>query len=286
MKMKLIILFLTLCFAYSVKAQKTGASREDIKNFYKSKTIVVLEDNPLTEYNAQITDAVKKYWTITPYEFITFSEFEKKRSDPSLSFLFKTQAQFEKDKTKAVYNFITLVMGNKNRSSDLDLMPDLCSFPLSYSSEYEENYAYKIPTIVRFVQRHVQLIDSLPQIDQNVIYKFYNANMLSVADKEFWVVKEDMASEVSSLQKIAAVYKGTVKFVTAEDISTAIEEKLENVVFLHKIGPTKNDYKGRCWKLILGTSDAKLYYFDYHMINGNNPDGFLDKDFKKLKKIH
>jgi hypothetical protein len=35
----------------------------------------------------------------------------------------------------------------------------------------------------------------------------------------------------------------------------------------------------------MGAKDAKFYYFDYHNVKeGRRPDGFLKRDFRKLKR--
>lgn len=61
-------------------------SRDDIQAFFNTKTLVVLQDNPLLEYNQVIQDVMKQEWTITEFEFISYKEFEEKRFDPQYSF--------------------------------------------------------------------------------------------------------------------------------------------------------------------------------------------------------
>jgi hypothetical protein len=50
------------------------------------------------------------------------------------------------------------------------------------------------------------------------------------------------------------------------------------------VGPEITKFKARCYKILIGAADAKFYYFDYHMVDDDTPDGFLAKDFKKLAK--
>ena len=78
-------LFITVALLFSMQAifgQDYVPSRDDINAFFNTKTLVVLQDNPLLEYNQVIKDVMKQEWTITPYEFISFSEFEPLRMDP------------------------------------------------------------------------------------------------------------------------------------------------------------------------------------------------------------
>ncbi len=72
---------------------------EDLNHFHTTKTYVVLESNPISDYNIEIQDAVKKYWKITEYEFLSFDEFGDKSADKNASFLYVAAVNFEKDKS-------------------------------------------------------------------------------------------------------------------------------------------------------------------------------------------
>ncbi|HQH41236.1 MAG TPA: hypothetical protein PK825_05785, partial [Bacteroidales bacterium] len=87
MKTKSILFFFICSLVQMVSAQDYVPTRADIEQFFKTKTLVVLEDNPLMEYNILIQEVMKREWTITPFEVISFKEFEEKRKDPSYSFL-------------------------------------------------------------------------------------------------------------------------------------------------------------------------------------------------------
>ena len=72
--------------------------------------------------------------------------------------------------------------------------------------------------------------------------------------------------------------------MSRDDIKAAIDNKDENVVFVHKVGPEGAKRKARCFNTIVGAADAQLYYFSWHMISDKNPEGLTLKDFKKLAK--
>ena len=115
------VLFLTM----SLFAQEYVPTQDEINHFYKTTTLVVLEDNPLMEYNYIIKDVMKNDWKITNYDFITVKEFEEKRFNPDLSFLIMTKVTFERDNTGAEYNFLNLLLGGD--ALRLDQMPAVCS---------------------------------------------------------------------------------------------------------------------------------------------------------------
>ena len=125
----IIMLFSTVLLA----GQAPFPSEEEITQFTHSKTCVVLEDDPFSSYNAFIKEAVKEFWSVTPYEIITINEFNEKRLDPDYSFIVLTQTNFDKDKSNSLFNFINLLQGkNVNRLGE---MPEICAVPLSFAGE-------------------------------------------------------------------------------------------------------------------------------------------------------
>jgi hypothetical protein len=263
-------------------SQNYVPSNEDIKAFFTTKTLVVLEDNPLMEYNYIIKDIMKKEWTITEYDFISSGEFEEKRKDPQYSFIYMAQVTFEGDKTDAVYRFLHLSLGGDYFR--MNEMPDIVAVPLSYYDVDEENYSYKLALLVRFMQNHAGLIREHPEVVSANVFKHYNDNIKDIRDKTLYILESELAGEVNSAARIKKVYPYKFQIATREEIAEAIEDRNPDVVFLHKVGPEGTKLNARCYKIIIGAADANFYYFDYHSVSDKNPDGFLESDFKKLVK--
>lgn len=278
------IFVLILCSVIAGVAQSQGyvPTHEDINAFFTTKTLVVLEDNPLLEYNLNIRDVMQQEWNITDYDFISSKEFEEKRMDPKYSFLIMTRVTFENDKTDAEYRFLHLSLGGDYFR--LNQMPDIASVPLAYYNVDEDNYAYKLGILVRFIQQHALLIKEHPQIVSANVLKHYNDNIREIKDKTLYLLENELAREVNSVARIKKIYPYRIKIVTKEEIEQAIKDREEGVVFLHKVGPEGTKLNARCYKVIVGAGDANFYYFDYHKISDKNPDGFLASDFKKLAK--
>ena len=272
------VLFLTM----SLFAQEYVPTQDEINHFYKTTTLVVLEDNPLMEYNYIIKDVMKNDWKITNYDFITVKEFEEKRFNPDLSFLIMTKVTFERDNTGAEYNFLNLLLGGD--ALRLDQMPAVCSVPLAYASVEEHSYIHKLGTLLRFVQNHVELIHNDPSIVSSNIFKYYNNNIQDIKEKTLYLVEDELASEIGTSARIKKIYPYKFKLVTRDEIEDAVTRRDPDVVFLHKVGPEGTKVKARCYNVIIGASDAKFYYFDYHMINDKKPDGLLLSDLKKMAK--
>jgi len=265
---------------YQGYSQESLPTANDYKKFYKTKTLIVLEDSPFSDYNSKIKNAIQKNWKLTEYDFISNKEFEQKKLNPEYSFLVTSIVTFNKDKTKAEYNFLSLLMGGT--ATDITDMTDLCSIPLSYLDVDEESYLYKMESLTRFIQNHVSFISDYPSVISKNILKFYNKNMGEIKNKILYITQKDLPKDAKSLSKIKKLYSGRVKIVSSDEIENAISNKDRDVVFLHKVGPEKTTKKARCFKVIIGADDAKIYYFDYHMIKNKQTDSFLSKDFKKL----
>ena len=282
MMKKTLVSLLIAGMAVSLFSQEYVPSREDIDAFFLTKTLVVLPNNPLLEYNYVIKEVMEQEWEITDYDFISFSEFEELRFDPKYSFLYMTQVSFEHDKTDARYRFIHLSLGGDYFR--INQMPDLASVPVAYYNVEEEYYAYKLGILVRFIQNHVKLIRDHPEIISANVFKHYNDNIKDIRGKTLYLLENELAKEINSAARIKKIYPYDFKIVTKEEIEKAIKDRREDIVFLHKVGPEGTKLNARCYKVIIGAGDANFYYFDYHKIDNNHPDGLLESDLKKLAR--
>jgi hypothetical protein len=279
---RLIVISVIFAFFGCLKAQDYVPTKADLDAFLKTTTLVVLEDNPLMEYNIVIKDVIEKEWKITPFEFIQFKDFDSKRKDPKYSFIMATDVRFDADNTDAKYKFLNLFLGGNYFR--LNEMPNLAAIPVAFRGVDESSYIYKLGMLVRFMQNHVNLIIKNPEIISSNIFKYYNKNMGDMRDKTLYVTEKELAKEVNSEKRISLIYKHKFKIVTQDDIEEAIKNSDDNVVFLHKVGPEGTKKDARCYKVLIGAADAKFYYFDYHHVSDSDPDGFLPSDFKKLEK--
>jgi len=279
---KILSSALFLLIAVSLHSQSPFPSKDEIKQFSASKTCVVLDQDQFSSYNVFIKEAVKKYWTLTPYELINTQEFNKRRRDPAYSFIVLTQTNYEKDKANTVYNFLNLLQG-KNVSK-LGELPEICAIPLSFAGEDDYDYNYKFGAILLFMQKHAQMIESDPSLTGRKYLKYYNANIPKVSEKTILIKQEDLAPEISTLDRIKAIYKHEVRIVAEEEIVQAIQDKTPNTLILHKVGPREEKKAGFCFKMLIGTDDSDMYYFHQHKISDKYPNGLLDDDLKRLSK--
>jgi hypothetical protein len=273
-----LFLFLPL-FSFSQAPFPTGS---EIKQFTGSTTLVVLEDGT-SAFNVYIKRAMEEYWKITPFKFIKSTEFAEKRTDPSYSFILLTETDFERDKSHAAYNFINLLQGKD--VEEIDQMPEICAIPLSFASEDDLEYGYKLGAILSFIQKHAELISDNPALTGRRYLKYYNKNVPQITGKIILVRQEDLAPSVNSIDKIKALYKNRMEIVPEEEIIKAIKEKAPNTLILHKVGPVGEKKSGYCFKMLIGTDDAEMYYYNQHLIDNSNPNGLLPADLKRLGRF-
>ena len=243
-----------------------------------------MEDDTFSSFNSYMKDAMKEYWKVTPYEFITAKEFNVRRLKPSWSFIVLTETNYDKDKSNSLFNFINLLQGKD--VDKLGEMPEICAVPLSYAGENDLEYGYKLGAILEFMQKHAQLIMEDPSKTGRKYLKYYNVNIPEVMKKTILVKQEDLSPEIANMERIKAIYSNKIEIVPEDEIVKAIENKTSGVVILHKVGPTgeKQD-AGYCFKMLIGTDDANMYYYNMHTIDKNNPNGFLPSDLKRLARF-
>lgn len=273
-----LLLFLTIIIA----GQSPFPNKEEIKQFTESKTCVVLEDDQMSAYNSFIRAAVRSFWKITPFEFIDVSEFNVRRLDPRYSFIVLTQTNFDKDKTNGLFNFINLIQGKD--VNKLGEMPEICAIPLSFAGEDDLEYGYKMGAILSFMQNHARMIADDPSLTGRKYLKYYNKYIPDVQKKTILLTPEDLVPAISTIDKIKAIYNYKIEIVPEDDIVKAIENKTPNTVILHKVGPVGDRNSGYCFKMLIGTDDANMYYYNQHIIDKANPNGLLPADLKRLAK--
>ena len=171
-----VLFFVVVMFGYLVKAQEHIPTKADYDAFKSTKTMVVMDVNPMSDFNFKIKDVMNEHWSLTEFEFITEQEFENMKGDPAYSFLVTTVVTFDKDKTKARYKFLSLLLGEDER--EIRDMPDLCSVPLSYLRVDDDSYSYKLDAFVSFIQNHVKLMTENPNLIKANVFKYYNKNII------------------------------------------------------------------------------------------------------------
>ncbi len=284
--MKKILLILLLAFlmipGFSQKKIPI-ASQSEIQQFLNSTTYIVLKNAKLSLYNLVMQEVAEKFWTITPYEFIYESDFHNKRHDKSKSFLVINQFQFENDRKEDLFDFLVLTIGGNAKT--INDMPSLCAVPLCYHGDDKSDYEYKLGLFIKFIQKHIQICKDNPDLNENNIANFYLKKSDNLRSKTFYVLRDELDSDIRNRSSFKNIYTHNFIFSTKEKIEELINKSDPNAVFLHMITPNSPDRDlSLCIKIIMDTNEGNLYYYDSHSVSNRNPAAFLRSDLRAFSR--
>lgn len=277
---KITFIALISFFSLSVFSQSLLPTPEEINSFTGTKTLVVLENQMFSTYNAFIKGAMKEHWELTPFDFISVEEFNEKRENPAFSFIVLTETIFDKDKSRASYNFINLLIGKD--VSRLEDMPEMCAIPLSYAGDEDINYGYKVGIVLRFLQTHVLHLVEDPSITGKKYLKYYNQFIPELGDKTILLSKSDLEEELQSEARVKELYDKEIKVVDDETIKEAIVNRSPLTLILHMVAPEGVRTGGLCFKMLIGAEDGRMYYYGEHKITPKRPRGLQVNDLKRI----
>lgn len=283
MKQTFILFLFTSAVLQAFAQREYLPTPEDLEHLKSTTTYVVLNSNPLSDYNLEVQDAVKNHWSISGYEFLDYSDFEEKSLDPNASFLYASVVNFEKDKSNTRYWFLCLSLGDPERETLNDLK-DIVNIPLSYHGVDEDQYSYKLGTLIRFMQNHVHLLLNDPSLVSQNVFQHYNENMGDLRDKTLYLVEDEIEPAIASEARLSKVYAYDFRIVDRETIKELIMAGDDQAVFLHKVGPEGKKMDARTYKVLIGAADARFYYYNYHKVGNKKPDAFLEDDFKRISR--
>ncbi len=278
MKRILIITLLSL-FLIETMAQVRPARKKHYEKFFNSTLYVVEDRDPFSEFNKYFLEAMKKHWVITPFEVISFDDFQRMRTNENASFMIL--ADIKQKNLDEVYEFVNFVMGDKKR--DFERMPDLASVPLAYRDADDMDYLYKMGAFVKFMQTHASEKSTTPRMR---LARIMNVNDERLRSMELWLLEHELAPDINTEAKIKQYYPYSVKIVTREQVAEAIANDRQDVAFFHKIGPegATRSGRGKCWKFIVSAGDGSVLYSSSHEVSRQEPDALLATDLEELAK--
>lgn len=289
---KFLLLIVSACLSVMSFAQRPTATIQQVNDMVQNATLyVVLEESPMSDYNAEIRKAVEKNWKLTPIKFVHLSDLDStKLQNPNNAFLTQVSMQFGEDKDSVKYTFLSVLIGDSYET--INDLPEVCTFPLGYELIDEMNYTYKLSAVVAFFNNHIQNIQSNPKLLNDKKFATYTKQKKSIAGKTIYAVRYEQNASLSNQDAIEFVCPlANVKFT--DDISViekVVRRKEANAMFLHIVGingewDMVNDGEltaGRCYKVLMDV-EGNLYYFAFHKMAGNaNATGMTAKDWKTL----
>ncbi|MDR3366125.1 MAG: hypothetical protein LBO71_04060 [Prevotellaceae bacterium] len=262
-------------------AERRVATADQLATFFKSTTYVVTTNDNII-FDAFLNDAVKRFWTTTPYKVVDKAGFDTLRTNENNSFLMLTKVIESKDKLKRPYIYLSLLMGSKEAESDLDLMPEVASIPLACESAEGDIPTMMLNPMVIFVQKHAEKSKEksfkdrlLANFQQRL--QAYNYNMSQLKGKIVYICKSDVDIKVN-IREMEAKHS-MLRFVDKEDIARVVSEKEANAAVAFAVYPQGSEKGAYGYKMVMD-ADGALYYYYYE----TKPKNFLfqKNDFDML----
>ncbi len=248
-------------------------SQQTIAKLKNSTTYIVLEGGMGSEFDVQMKQNSKQYWTITPYKIIDMDQYERLCKNPNNSFLMVVSGQYTIFGKKIDVNLLTLVLGDK--SGDINKMTDVMSVPLALLDEDgdSEEYGYKLGGIVRAMQ---YLLNNAPaeQDKGEHLKNLVHNNKNEIKNCKLLLTSEDLVKKEYSISQIETLYPYPFEIVEHDAIEQAVNRK-DNACFCHIIG-----MQNYCLKAVIHCADGKILYYN---TTKESPVGLLKSDFQNLK---
>ena len=130
---------------------------------------------------------------------------------------------------------------------------------------------------------HIMILKD-PSMNLRRYLKYYNKNIPDIKGKTILVKQEDLSPQISTVERIKAIYPHNIEIVDDEEIINAIASNRPNTLILHKVGPMGDRKTGYCFVMLIGVDDYEMYYYNLHLVDKANPNGLLPDDLKRLGK--
>ena len=250
-----------------------------LEDFPEKVTKVVLSGNMFID--GSIEDAVKNWWTVSPYEFCSFQEFESLKGKEDYYFLMVVTGQFRKESVPGLA-MLSLVKGGKGSDLSLDKMLEVVTVPIcsaDYPSGREITF---MPALIDIVQNHV-----LASMERD--YSAYggletNSTRLDAArSKRIVIADTDLSSEVDDafLEDLPG---DRIEIVPEADADALLEAGVSNTLVSYTVSPYDAGPGSYCYKMLVDTQTHSLYYYRKHRISKNAGPGFLPEDISRIAR--
>lgn len=250
--------------------------------------VVIPDENALLE--ATFRQAVESNWTLTPFKFITFEEFETQKSNPKQSFLMVLSGKYVKDKAHNEYIYIGLFMGAAN--NDLNAMPEFMLLPVGGTINESENQYDMFGIFTNVIQQHMRRLKVSPADAKKTLNALYNQNIRSLHGKTLLIAEENL-SEPTTQTDMDNLFQGKMELASFDDISDAIDEKAANTVIGYVVYPdSQQTTKGsNCYKMLVSTDGGELYYYKEQKVGGalglsKRNSGFTKEELKRFSNAY
>lgn len=286
---------LTLASALFAAAQENRVNME-IKQFEEKKIesgreyygdiparvtkVVIAGDNSMTDLIFK--DAVEESWNISPFEFCSYEEFDRIKTDTNYFFLMRLDKKHRSENDPSM-EFVCYLKGNKKAADNISAMPELIALPLFPENDGSDRIYSYLPAYMNIIQNYLQkIVDgrAYPSkrgvIQTGVFEKNRNTKVL--------LRKGDLVYQ-PSMQEFERMFRGRAEEVSQDDIDLALSQSTPNTLVSLIVAPSEIYGKAYCYKMIISADTYELLYWKRHRITPRKGPGFLKSDLKRISGL-
>lgn len=243
--------------------------------------VVITGDNSMTDL--LFRNAVEENWDISPFEFCSYEEFDRIKTDTNYYFLMRVDKLHRKNNDMPAMEFVCFLKGNEKAEKDISEMPELISLPLFPEDDGSDRIFSYLPAYMHIMQNYIQ------NIVDGRIYPARNGKLhVSIPDRSginsILFNKEDMAYN-APMQEFERMFRGKAQLVLQEKIDKAIKDGTGKTLVSLVVAPDSNSKGSYCYKMLISADTYGLYYYNRHKITDKKGPGFLKSDLKRISKI-
>ncbi len=242
--------------------------------------VVTAGDNSMTDL--LLRNAVEENWNISPFEFCSYEEFERIKTDTSYYFLVRLEKKHRSENDPAM-EFLCFLKGNEKADRNISSMPEIISLPLFPEDGDGDRIFTYLPAYMNIIQNYIQKIvdgriypSKRGMVQTGVFEKNRNTKLL--------FLKGDLAYN-PSMQEFERMFRGRAEEVSQDNIDIALAEGFPHTLVSLVVAPEEVYGKAFCYKLIISADTYELLYFKRHRINDRRGAGFLKQDLRRISRL-
>ena len=277
---KITVIMITMLFPVFLWGQaQINTKKVKIGDFTEKITKVVLTGNQFMD--GTIQDEITLRWRISPYEFCSYDEFKKIRTDDNYYFLLTTDAQFRKDESPSI-QFLTLVKGGPEAEKGIHEMLEVISVPIASAKFPTGGELIFLPAFLDIIQDYT--MDAMENDKKGYGGLAAHAKGLQKSKGSTVVFSEDDLNESIS-EDMRNIYFGESMVIRSEeDADQNMIDNTPGVIVSYIVAPFDAAPGSFCYKMLIDSGSHELYYFKKDRISKTRGPGFLPEDISRVFK--
>lgn len=270
------ILAALAAFAISVGAfaqAQITTKKEKVGDFTLKTMKVVLSGNAFADQ--AIREAMNNTWSLSPFEFCSFDEFNSLKTSDEYYFMIPVKARYRNETAPGIM-MLCIVKGKPGAKSVNDMV-DIVSMPACPADIPSGRENAMLAGLVDIMQGYIQ------KSMQNG-FKGLGAytRPLYSASRRRTVVCEDDVCEALTDKNLAKFRKKGIEITDDATADSLFLDGGARTLVSYVVAPSDPGKGSFCWKFMIDAKTHELYYFRKHKISRPEMSGFLKSDLAKL----